>query len=137
MLRLIFSLSVAAWFGMVVCVSFLVAPAAHSNFPDDARRFLRPIFPRYYRGGVVLGFVALGAVLLGRQGLPQEELVRLTVPVAVAMAASLIAGELLLPRLRSGNSDDPGYIRLHSISTMLNTTTLAALALALAGAVLR
>ena len=86
---------------------------------------------------MVLGFVALGAVLLGRHGLPQEELVRLTVPVAIAVAASLVAGELLLPRLRAGNSEDPGYIRLHSISTMLNTTTLAALALALAGAVLR
>ena len=138
MLRLLFCLAIAIWLGSVVCVSFIVAPVAHGNFPTaEARRFLRPLFPRYYRLGALCGFVALGVVLLGRAGLSQEELARLTVPVAIAMVASLIGGEWILPRLRDLDGEDERFARLHQVSAMLNTTTLAALVLAVAGAVMR
>lgn len=138
MLRLVFSLAVAVWLGSAVCVSFVVTPAAHGSFPTpEARRFLRPIFPRYYRLGLLCGFAALGAVLLGRGGLSQEELVRLSAPVAVAMLATLVGGEVLSPRLRDIDASHPRFEILHLASTMLNTTTLAALALAIAGAVMR
>jgi hypothetical protein len=137
LLRLVFSLAVAAWFGSVFFFSFVVAPAAHRNFPGEARRFLRPIFTRYYRLGVLCGFVALGAVLLGREGLSEGELARLALPVALALVASLYGGEVLRPRLRDKNADDPDYARLHQFSAMLNSATLAALGLALAGAIFR
>jgi hypothetical protein len=138
MLRLVFSLAVAVWLGSVVCVSFVVAPVAHGSFPtDEARRFLRPLFPRYYRLGAACGFLALSVVLLGRDSLSQEELARLSLPVAVALVATLVGGEAILPRLRDMSGDDPRFGRLHQISAMLNTTTLAALALAVAGAVMR
>jgi hypothetical protein len=138
MLRLLFSLAVAIWLGAVVTVSFVVAPVAHGTFPAaEARRFLRPLFPRYYRLGSLCGFVALGVVLLGRAGLSQEELARLTIPVAVAMVASLIGGEWILPRLRDLDGEEERFARLHQVSAMLNTTTLAALVLAVAGAVMR
>lgn len=138
MLRLVFSLSVAVWLGQVVCLSFVVAPAAHHTFPSpEARRFLRPIFPRYYRLGHLCGCLALVAVLLGRASLSQEEVARLALPVAFALVAGLIGGEVLLPRLQSASGEDAGFDRLHRVSAMLNTATLAALALALAGAVLR
>ena len=83
------------------------------------------------------GFIALGVVLLGRAGLSQEELARLTVPVAIAMITSLIGGEWILPRMRELDRDDERLARLHQVSAMLNTTTLAALVLAVAGAVMR
>lgn len=138
MLRLLFCLAIAIWLGSVVTVSFVVAPVAHGTFPTaEARRFLRPLFPRYYRLGFICGFVALGVVLLGRAGLSQEELARLTIPVAVAMVASLIGGEWILPRLRDLDGEDERFARLHQVSAMLNTTTLAALVLAVAGAVMR
>jgi len=138
MLRLVFALAVAVWIGNVVCVSFVVTPSAHGNFPTaEARRFLRPIFPRYYRLGMLCGFAALGAVLLGRAGLAQEELVRLCAPVAIALVSTVIGGEWLLPRLRDIDQTNPSFERLHLASTMLNTTTLAALALAVAAAVAR
>jgi hypothetical protein len=138
MLRLVFALSVAVWLGQVVCLSFVVAPAAHRNFPSpEARRFLRPVFPRYYRLGHLCGFVALAAVLLGRHGLSQEEVARLALPVAFALLAGLVGGEVLLPRLQASSGEQEGFDRLHQASAMLNTATLAALALALAGAVLR
>lgn len=138
MLRLLFCLAIATWLGSVVCISFVVAPVAHGHFPTaEARRFLRPLFPRYYVLGVLCGFVALAVVLLGRAGLSQEELARLTIPVAVAMVTSLIGGMLILPRLRDLDGEDDRFSRLHQIAAMLNTTTLFALALAIAGAVLR
>lgn len=138
MLRLLFCLAIAIWLGSVVTVSFVVAPVAHGTFPAaEARRFLRPLFPRYYRLGSICGFIALGVVLLGRAGLSQEELARLTIPVAVAMVASLIGGEFILPRLRDLDGEDERFARLHQVSAMLNTTTLAALVLAVAGAVMR
>ena len=138
MLRLLFALAVGMWLGQVACLSFVVAPAAHGNFDaGEARRFLRPIFPRYYRFGYVMGSVALSAVLLGRGSLPQPELLRLALPVAAAIVFSMIGGEILLPRLQKGKREDPSYERLHLVSTMLNTTTLAALVLAMAGAVMR
>lgn len=138
MLRLLFCLAIATWLGSVVCISFVVAPVAHGHFPTaEARRFLRPLFPRYYLLGVLCGFVALAVVLLGRAGLSQEELARLTIPVAVAMVTSLVGGMLILPRLRDLDGEDDRFSRLHQIAAMLNTTTLFALALAIAGAVLR
>lgn len=137
-LRLIFTLSVAAWFGTLVCLSFVVTPVAHRSFPaPEARRFLRPMFRRIYRLGTVLGFVALVSVLLGRSGLDAAELARLAVPVAAAVVASLVGGEILLPRFRGLDGDDPRFDRLHRLSAMLNTGSMAALLLALAGAVLR
>ncbi len=138
MLRLVFTLAVAVWLGSVVCVSFVVTPLAHGTFPAaEARRFLRPLFPRSRRLGALCGFFALSMVLLGRESLSHEELARLALPVAVALVATLIGGEAILPRLRDLDGDDARFGRLHQISAMLNTTTLAALALAVAGAVMR
>ena len=125
MLRLVFALAVAVWLGGVVCLSFVVAPAAHGTFPSpEARRFLRPIFPRYYRLGYLCGSVALAAVLLGSASLSQEEIARLAVPIAFALVAGLVGGEILLPRLQASSGEHAGFDRLHQISAMLNTALL-------------
>jgi hypothetical protein len=137
MLRLVFCLAVAIWLGAIVCLSFVVAPIAHGRFPaHEARRFLRPMFPRYYRLGTLCGLIALGVVLLGRGSLSEEEVYRLTIPVATAMLTSL-GGEWIAPKLRELDAEDQSFGWLHQISAMLNTTTLAALVLAVAGAVMR
>ncbi len=137
-LRLIFTLAVAAWFGTLICLSFVVTPVAHSSFPPhQARRFLRPMFLRIYRMGTGLGFVALLAIFFGRTGLTADDIARLATPVAVATVASLVASEVLLPRLRDLDGEDPRFGRLHQVSAMLNTTSIAALLLALAGAIAR
>ncbi len=137
-LRLVFTLAVAAWFGTLICLSFVVTPVAHRNFPtDQARLFLRPMFKRIYRVGTGLGFAALLAVFFGRDGLPPADIARLAAPVAVAVFASLIGGEVLLPRIQKLDGEDPGFARLHQVSAMLNTTSIAALMLALAGAIAR
>jgi len=137
-LRLVFTLAVAAWFGTLICLSFVVTPIAHRSFePAEARRFLRPMFRRIHRLGTGLGFVALLAVFFGRDGLPADDVARLAFPVAVAVVASIIGGEVLLPRFQKLDGQDPRFGRLHQVSAMLNTTSIAALLLALAGAIAR
>lgn len=138
MLRLVYVVAIGTWFGAVVSLSFVVAPTAHGEFPaHEARRFLRPLFPRHYTLGVVCGFVALAAVALGKGSLPYADLLRLGLPAAAALVCTLVARDVLVPRMRSLSGDDPRFARLHQASAMLNSATLGALALALAGAVMR
>ena len=140
MLRLVFVMAVAVWLGTIVCFSYLVLPAIHrTSAPGDATRLLRRLFPRYYWAGIVCGFVALGAVSFARSGgLPVAEALRLALPVAGGLLCSLASQYVLLPRLRAIPSrDDERYARLHAVSSMLNTTVLALLFLAVAGAVMR
>jgi Domain of unknown function (DUF4149) len=139
-LRFVFVTAVAVWLGTVVCFSFVVLPMIHRvSAPGDATRLLRQLFPRYYLAGIVCGFVALGAVSFARSGgLPVPEALRLALPVTGGLLCSLASQYVLLPRLRALPSrDDERYVRLHAISSMLNSTVLALLLLAVAGAVMR
>ena len=138
MLRLVFALAIGIWLGAVVHLSFVVTPTAHGLLtPQEARRLLRPLFPRYYALGILCGFVALAAVALGKAGLSQEELLRLSLPTATAIALNVVARQRILPRMQEAGRDDPEFDRLHRVSAMLNSTTLAALVLAMAAAVTR
>lgn len=138
MLRLLYALATGSWLGAVLCISFVVTPAAHASFPTpDARRFLRPIFPRFHSMGLACGVAALTAVFLGRAGLERGELLRLALPVVVALAATTASRELVTPRLQGLEGHTADFERLHRVSTMLHTTTLASLLLALAAAVSR
>jgi hypothetical protein len=138
MLRLVYAIAVGTGLGAVVTLTFVVTPTAHGEFPTaDARRFLRPLFPRAYALGIGCGFLALGATLLGRPGLSQAELFRLALPPAAALACTIVGRQVLLPRLAALDGQDARFARLHQWSTMLNTTTLGALLLAMAAAVAR
>ena len=137
MLRLVFALAIGTWFGALVLLSFVVTPVVHRTFaPRDARRLLRPLFPRCYLLGVGCGFVALATVLLGRPTLPQSEALRLSLPTAAGMAC-MIAGLWLFPRLRDLDGEDARFLRLHQVSAMLNSAAMSALTLAMAAAVMR
>lgn len=141
MLRLLFVIAVGVWLGTVVSFSFVVLPAIHRfSAPGEATRLLRGLFPRYYLAGVVCGFLALALVSLARSAdtLPVPEALRLALPVAGGLLCSLLAHYVLLPRMRESQDRHPErYDRLHRISAMLNSTVLALLLLAVAGAVMR
>jgi hypothetical protein len=138
MLRLGYSLVVATWLGAVVALTFVVTPGAHGALPpSDARRLLRPLIPRFFLLGLLCGFGALATVAAGRDVLSRAEALRLALPAAAALVCTLFSYFVLLPRLRDLPRDDPGYARLHQVAAMLNTTTLAALVLAMAAAVTR
>src|SRR5262249_809422 len=105
--------------------------------PQDARRLLRPLFPRYYALGIVCGFVALASVALGKAGLSEEELLRLSLPTATAIALNIVARQRILPRIQEPPPAAPKFDRPPRLSAMPNSTTLAALVLAMAAAVTR
>jgi len=137
MLRLVFALAIGTWLGALVLLSFVVTPVAHSMFaPQDARRLLRPIFPRCYVLGVACGFLALATVALGRAHLPAAEALRLSLPAAAGIVC-MLAGLWLFPKLRDLDRDDDRLRRLHQVSAMLNSTAIGALVLAMAAAVTR
>lgn len=138
MLRLLYALATGSWLGAVLCISFVVTPAAHATFAtSDARRFLRPVFPRFHTMGLACGVAALAAVFLGRGGLERGELLRLALPVVVALTATAVSREFVTPRLQGLDGQNEAFARLHQASTMLHATTLGCLLLALAAAVSR
>jgi hypothetical protein len=137
MLRLVYGLAIGTWLGAVVTMSFLVTPTAHARFPAvEARRFLRPLFPRYYALGIACGLVALGVVALARGALPRDHLLRLALPPAAALVCTVVGREVLLPRLRDAHAEEARFGRLHQTAAILNSTTLGALVLAMAAALL-
>jgi hypothetical protein len=141
MLRFVFVAAVGVWLGTVVCFSFLIVPTIHRvSAPGDATRLLRRLFPRYYVAGIVCGFVALSVVSLARSAdtLSIADALRLALPVTGGLVCSLVAQHVLLPRMREAQDRQPErYARLHRVSAMLNSTVLALLLLAVAGAVTR
>lgn len=140
-LRLLFVCAIAVWLGSVISFSYVVLPAIHrEHAPGDATDLLRRLFSRYYTTGTACGFVALAIVSLARaaHALPLGEALRMGLPVAGSLVCSLSAQQLLLPRMRAVRESQPAlYERLHAISAMLNSTVIALLFLALAGAVMR
>ncbi len=138
MLRLVFALAIGTWLGAIVSLTYIVTPTAHGAFDRrDARRLLRPLFPRHYSLGIACGFVALATILAGKESLPYDVVLRLAVPTAVALVCTVVGRQVLLPRMRALEGDDPRFGRLHQWSAMLNSTTLGALLLAMAAAVAR
>jgi Domain of unknown function (DUF4149) len=138
MLRLVFALAIGTWLGAIVSLTYIVTPTAHGAFdPRDARRLLRPLFPRHYSLGIACGFLALATVLAGKASLPYDHVLRLAVPTAVALVCTVVGRQVLLPRMRALDGEDPRFGRLHQWSAMLNSTTLGALLLAMAAAVAR
>ena len=138
MLRLVFALAIGTWLGAVVSLTYIVTPTAHGTFDArDARRLLRPLFPRHYSLGIACGFLALATVLVGKDSLPYEHVLRLATPTAIGLLCTVVGRQVLLPRLRELDGDDPRFGRLHQYSAMLNSTTLGALILAMAAAVAR
>lgn len=138
MLRLVYALSIGTWLGSVVTLTFLVTPTAHGAFAvADARRFLRPLFPRYYALGIGCGFAALVTVALGKHSLANEQVYGLSVPAAIALLAAVIGRQVILPRLHEVDGSEARFARLHRTAAMLNTTVLGALVLGMAAAVAR
>jgi hypothetical protein len=138
MLRLVFALAIGTWLGAVVSLTYVVTPTAHGTFdPRDARRLLRPLFPRHYGLGIACGFIALGTIFASKESLPYEHVLRLALPTAIGLVCTVIGRQVLLPRLQKLDGDDPRFGRLHQMAAMLNTTTLGALILAMAAAVSR
>ncbi len=97
----VYVIAMTAWVGSILFFSFGVAPIIFQVLPqDEAARFVRALFPRYYLWGAISGALALPALL----GTPLSHN-ELRGP-AVALQAFLIIGGILV-MLYCGNSLTP------------------------------
>lgn len=139
--RFIFATAVGVWLGTVVSFSFVMLPTIHTVLSGRASMLLDELFPRYYTIGVLCGLTALAAVSLAPTTplLPFSERLRLAFPVVIGLLCTLVGQRVLLPRLQSnrGGANEATFARLHQVSAMLNSTTLAMLVLAVAAVATR
>ncbi len=103
---------------MIFC-SAAFAPLVFMKLPGDmAARFIRQLFPVYYKGGAVLAFLAAAASLWSRPGLV----------LALTGVAFLFALLWLMPAINRNRDKGLGgdtaalavFERLHSSSVALN-----------------
>jgi hypothetical protein len=129
--------ALGVWAGAVLFFSAGAAPALFARLPrEEAGRAVAAVFPVYYATGWIAAAVALAATALhaaSRGGWTRQARWRAAL-VAVALAASLYGGVVLLPRVRAARAagDDAGTRRGHAAAVALNVVTLAAVLGALA-----
>lgn len=125
------TIALGTWVGAIIFQSAVVAPAVFVDLDNHAaRRFLRTLFPRFYRlglvcGGLIIGGVAAIAVVTGWSNTP--------VVIATA-AAGMLALEMislrLVPKINAardeGESGTARFERLHRISVVLTIVILLA-----------
>jgi uncharacterized membrane protein len=122
------AIAAAVWIGAVVFQSFFVAPAAFRSLDaDDVKRFLRTIFPRFFRLGVICGLVmVVGLVTASSGGGPVRESWMLVAAAGVAaMAAISLALVPSINRARdAGEAGARRFKALHGSSVILTLISL-------------
>lgn len=108
--------------GVIICLSFLVAPLVFKTVDGPAAsRFLRALFPRYYRALLALGLIATGLALAG----PRAALLP-SVSWLLAAAGSVALVPAINTARDAGASGEARFRRLHGLSVGLNGVMLLA-----------
>lgn len=108
-------------FGSMLFFAVVTAPTVFKALPEDqAGRFLRELFPRYYTWGMIVSFLAaVACVFLDRSDL---------ILTAVVFVLFVLARQVLMPRINSSRdaalAGDKAaakrFLRLHGLSVLIN-----------------
>jgi hypothetical protein len=108
-------------FGSMLFFAVVTAPTVFKALPEDqAGRFLRELFPRYYTWGMIVSFLAaVACVFLDRMDL---------VLTALVFALFVLARQVLMPRINTSRdaalAGDKAaarrFLRLHGLSVLIN-----------------
>ena len=114
------------WIGAIVFQSAIVAPTVFVDLDESAARvFLRRLFPRFFKLGLVCGGLMLaGLALVGfdaRNGLP---IAALTVVMLVLEAASLWMVPAINAARDAGAAGKARFDRLHRLSVVFTVLIL-------------
>lgn len=139
----LFLMSWAMWIGSIVFFSFVVAPTAFRSLAvEDAGKFMRTLFPRYYLLGIVCGLGALssGGALIATRFWPWRSGATVLVMLLGMLVIVAWARQRLVPRMdslreeayeaRLSDSQDEReevlarWHRLHRLSVWLNLLVL-------------
>jgi hypothetical protein len=108
--------------GVIVCLSFLVAPLVFKTIDGaGASRFLRALFPRYYRVLLALALVAAGLALAGHRAALWPSISWL-----LAAAGSLLLVPMINAARDAGAAQAARFRQLHGLSVLLNVAMLGA-----------
>jgi hypothetical protein len=108
-------------FGSMLFFAVVTAPTVFKALPEDqAGRFLRELFPRYYTWGMIVSFLAaVACVFLDRMDLVLTTLV---------FVLFVLARQVLMPRINTSRdaalAGDKAaarrFLRLHGLSVLIN-----------------
>ena len=118
----------AIWVGSIVFQSLFVAPTLFQHVDEQsAGRFLRAIFPRFYKLGAVCGASMLGAAIFALSGGFAPGRGMLLAAIVIMTAAQLVSLRMV-PSINSardaGETGHSRFKRLHAISVSLTLLTL-------------
>lgn len=134
MLAVVALAAAAAWLGVLLFHTAVVAPSAFQALDrDESGAVVRRIFPRYHAAGVLLG--AGGGLAAGRaHGAGPGRWAAYALLLAAVVTLASWRG--LTPRMRGAREagDDERYRRLHGASMALNLGVILLVALGALGA---
>ena len=131
--------ALALWFGSIIFLGFVTAPALFGGLPRvEAGRVMAIIFPAYYRFGTACGAsIVLSAALRALFAGPSALQGSLLVVVSAMLALTIYAWRSLLPKVeqarRRAGAADPTeeafdrtyFLRLHAHSMRINIMIMA------------
>lgn len=117
------NVAAAVWVGAIVFQAFFVAPAVFREVDEaGAGRFLRAIFPRFFKLGLACGVVMIAS--LGAAGAGAGP----ALAAAVVMTAAAGLSLFLVPRINAARDAGPPaadrFRRLHGASVALTLLVL-------------
>ncbi len=126
------ALTIAAgvWIGAIVFQSAVVAPAVFVDLDEaSARSFLRTLFPRFFRFGLICGALMLvGLIGYGAASGWSATLVLLAAGTGIMITLEAIS-LAMVPRINAardaGEAGHADFSRLHRTSVLLTVTILA------------
>lgn len=129
----VYLIALTAWVGSILFFSFGVAPVIFRVLSaQDAGRFVRALFPRYFMWGAIAGAIALPAFVAVPLCYPEYRGPAIAIQSLVILACILVmlyAANSLTPAINAardaGDSSSVRFQRLHRRSVVLNALVLA------------
>lgn len=125
----VLNISAGVWIGAIVFQSAVVAPAVFVDLDEGtARSFLRTLFPRFFRLGLVCGALMLAALLGFGTSAGWSTTVILLALLATAMIILEAISLAMVPSINAardaGQAGHARFVRLHRISVLLTVAIL-------------
>ncbi|MDJ0793512.1 MAG: DUF4149 domain-containing protein [Woeseiaceae bacterium] len=123
------TISAGIWVGAIIFQTAVVAPTVFADLNESAARtFLRTLFPRFFRLGLVCGLVMLaGLIWLGVLAAWPPGVVALAVVTSVMVLFEAVSLRMV-PQINAardaGQAGEALFSRLHRISVLLTVVIL-------------
>jgi hypothetical protein len=120
----VFTLAASAWLGAIVFQSAVVAPTVFVDLDEaSARAFLRRLFPRFFRLGLVCGALMIASLLASVAAVGWSTTVAGLAAITAAMITLNATSLAMVPHINAardaGETGETTFRRLHRSSVLL------------------